>query len=84
MKKEVKKFDARELRERKDTAVTMKFNGEIYREFKEIMKEQKLAPSSVLNQFMKLTNNLLKSNSGGEVCFVFETTKKETSRKKKN
>lgn len=71
MKKEIKKFEVLELRERNDTAVTMKFNGEVYSEFKKIMKEQGLVPSKVLNQFMKLTNELLKEGRG-EVCFIFK------------
>lgn len=76
MTKEVKKFKAQDLKEKRDTAVTLKFNGKIYAEFKKIMKEQNLAPSAVLNQFMKLTNDLLKEGSG-EVCFIFEETKKK-------
>ena len=75
MKKEIKRFNVEELRERKDTAVTLKFNGKVYSEFKQIMKEQNLSASGVLNQFMKLANDLLK-NGSGEVCFIFEENKK--------
>jgi len=71
MKKEIKKFKVQELKEKRDTAVTMKYNGAVYNEFKKIMKEQNLSPSAVLNQFMKSTNELLKEGSG-EVCFIFE------------
>ena len=77
MKKEITKFNAQELKEKRDTAATMKFNGAVYNEFKIIMKEQGLAPSAVINQFMKLTNDLLKDKKGGEICFIFEPVKKE-------
>lgn len=82
MKKEIRRFNVEELREKRDTVVTMKFNGVIYNEFKIIMKEQNLVPSAVLNQFMKLANDLLKSNDGGEIAFVFEPKKKEGRNKK--
>ncbi len=82
IKKEVKRFNVQELKEKKDTAVTLKFNGKVYSEFKQIMKEQNLSPSGVLNQFMKLTNELLKSGSG-EVCFIFKENKDNKGGNKK-
>ena len=80
-KKEITRFDAQELKEKRDTAATMKFNGKVYDEFKIIMREQGLAPSAVINQFMKLCNDLLKDKMGGEVCFIFEATKEVESKK---
>lgn len=80
---DVKRFNTNELREKRERAVTMKFNGKTYDEFKIIMKEQDLNPSLVLNQFMKLTNDILKKENGGEVCFIFEPTKKEGDDNKK-
>jgi len=81
VKKEIKKFDVQNLKERQDTAVTLKFNEKIYSEFKKIMREQGLRASSVLNQFMKLTNQLLKEGSG-EVCFIFKENKKIGGKKR--
>lgn len=79
--KKVKRFEIKDLKEQKDTNVTLKFNGETYKTFQKIMKEQNLVPSTVLNQFMLLTNDLLKKGEGGEVCFIFEENKKEESKK---
>jgi hypothetical protein len=81
MKKEIIRYDAEELKEKRNKAVTLSFNSKIYEEFKIIMQEQGLVPSAVLNQFMKLSNKLLKTGSG-EVCFVFKENKKEEASKK--
>jgi hypothetical protein len=80
MKKEIIKYNAEELKERREKVVTLKFNGKVYSEFKQIMAEQGYVPSAVLNQFMKLTNKLLKEGSG-EVCFIFKENKKEGDKK---
>lgn len=73
--KEIKKFNAQDLRERKDKTVSLKLNEKTYKEFQKIMKEQDLTVSGVINQFMTLTNDLLKSAEGGEVVFIFEPNK---------
>ena len=80
------RYNAEGLKKKKDKTVTMSFNKEDYETFKQVMEEQGLKPSSVLNQFMVLTNDLLTSEKGGEVAFVFEPhenqqTKKEESPK---
>ena len=75
MKKQIKKYNAQDLRERiQKRKVTLAFEEKVWLEFQKIMKEQKLTPSGVLNQFMKLANELLKEGSG-EVCFIFEESK---------
>jgi ABC-type branched-subunit amino acid transport system substrate-binding protein len=80
-KKEIKRYEVEELRpEKRNLAVTLKFNEDVYLKFKKIMKEQGLAPSLILNQFMKLTNDLLTSQDGGEVCFIFKPKKEEVER----
>ena len=75
MKKEIKRYEIKNLKQLKDKVVTIKLNGDTYTLFKQNMKEQSFVVSDVINQFMVLTNDLLQSNEGGEVCFIFEPTK---------
>ena len=76
MKKEIKRFNLSELNEgKKDIGVTVKVNSESWKLFRRIMKEQNLIPSTVINQFIVLVNDLLVSEDGGEISFVFEPIK---------
>jgi len=70
--KKIVRYNAQNLKKKKDKTVTLSFNAKDYDDFKKIMKEQNLSPSSVLNQFMVLTNELLTSQDGGEIAFIFE------------
>lgn len=69
--KQTKKFKVQDMRDERNHPITLKVNKKIWDEFKIIMDEQKLIPSAVFNQFMKMTNDLLKSNDGGEIAFIF-------------
>jgi hypothetical protein len=83
MKKETRRFNVEELKQRRERVITLKVNGGVYDLFQKIMREQHLKPSAILNQFMKLTNDLLQEEDGGEIAFVFEPIKKEEEAKNK-